>query len=63
MAEVSWDAKYTIEIENMDIEEVEELRKAIAVHMLGEHFNKDAESMFENIINRCDVIISIDEED
>lgn len=64
MAGVSWDAKYDINIEGIDGDTVHHLREAIAKYLTSQTpIDDDSACVLDEIMQKCDTIISIDEED
>jgi len=59
MSEVSWDSKYSIYIEGMDIEDIENIRDALAEKAAKLALQTPA--VFNKIIEICDNISKVDD--
>ena len=63
MAEVSWTAKYDINIEGLDGEDVFHLREALRERAKEFSDEKHPTGVFKQVIEICDFIIEIDDRD
>lgn len=63
MSEISWFARYSIHIDNIDEEVAFHLRKAIKSYMINSGVNAEIIASFEQIIDACETITRIDEGD